>query len=385
MKMNLSVLLEKNNKFLLFNAVRYTLLLLIFLTTNGFLQAQKLTISGSISDKKTGAPIQKASLRLFSDVGTSELISSKTSDEKGEFEFTVSALGAYRIEASAVSYGNKTMNLNVKDAQTSVSLQLERKVQDLDNVVVKATGPAVTQKGDTAQFNAAQYKVNPDATSEDLIKKMPGISVDRSGNVTAQGEQVRKVTVDGKDYFGDDATAALKNIPANAVDKVQLYDRMSDQAMLTGVDDGNTQKAINIITKAGINNSQFGRISAGMGDQGKYNAGGNVSFFKDSRRISIVGNFNNINQQNFGSQDLLGVQGNSSRGREGNPPGNVVGSFRPPNSGPAESFTVDQSGGISTTNAIGLNFGNVWGKATTVTASYFFNNTANDNRSGSNT
>ena len=382
--MNLSSLFGKNNKVLSLTRFRYVVfsLLIVFLTNT--VSAQKITISGKVTDAESGLPISKATIKLLEEK-TRVVLSSKTSGERGDFEFQLPKLGDYLIEASAVSYSSTAIAVFVQDEKTSFSFTMQRSVQDLSNVVVKATGPAVTQKGDTAQFNAAQYKVNPDATSEDLIKKMPGISVDRSGNVTAQGEQVRKVTVDGKDYFGDDATAALKNIPANAVDKVQLYDRMSDQAMLTGVDDGNTQKAINIITKAGINNSQFGRVSAGMGDQGKYNAGGNVSFFKDSRRISIVGNFNNINQQNFGSQDLLGVQGNSNRGREGNPPGNVVGSFRPPNSGPAESFTVDQSGGISTTNAIGLNFGNVWGKATTVTASYFFNNTANDNSSGSNT
>ena len=383
MKMNLSVLLKKNNKVLPFDSLRYVLLLLGFLVSAHFVKAQKITISGLIKDKETGMPVSKSSVRLFT--RESNLISGKTTGEKGDFEFTIPSMGEYKLEATAVSYKMNVTMLDVNAAKTNVSILIEREIQDLSGVVVKATGPAVTQKGDTAQFNAAQYKVNPDATTEDLIKKMPGMNVDRSGNVTAQGEQVRKVTVDGKDFFGDDATAALKNIPANAVDKIQLYDRMSDQAMLTGVDDGNTTKAINIITKAGLNNSQFGRISAGIGDQGKYSAGGNVSFFKDSRRISIVGNFNNINQQNFGSQDLLGVQGNAGRTRDGNPPGNVVGSFRPPNSGPAESFTVDQSGGISTTNAIGLNFGDMWGKTTTVTASYFFNNSENDNRSGAST
>ncbi len=108
---------------------------------------------------------------------------------------------------------------------------------------------------------------------------MPGITVARDGTVTGQGEQVRKVTVDGKDFFGDDANMALRNLPAEVVDKIQLFDRLSDQAQLTGFDDGNTMKAINIVTRGGMRNGQFGRIFAGYGTDNTYSAGGNTSFF----------------------------------------------------------------------------------------------------------
>ena len=379
MKMKIIPQTEVNGKsssyFFLFKAA----LFLILLGQSSFSYAQARKISGEVYDFDTHLPLEKATVEAVSKLGKKSTIT----DSKGHFELNTD-VSALKIEIQMVGYSLQRIEVE-PNIDFQVKVELKKTYTDLSNVVVKATGPAVTQKGDTAQFNAAQYKVNPDATTEDLVKKMPGMSVDRSGNVTAQGEQVRKVTVDGKEYFGDDATAALKNIPANAVDKIQLYDRLSEQALLTGVDDGNTSKAINIITKAGINNAQFGRISAGIGDQGKYSAGGNISFFEKDRRVSIVGNFNNINLQNFGSQDLLGVMGNASRTRDGNPPGNVVGSFRPPNSGPAESFTVDQAGGISNTNAFGLNFGNLWGKATNVTASYFFNNSENNNRSNANT
>src|SRR5690606_38254687 len=127
----------------------------------------------------------------------------------------------------------------------------------------------------------------------------------------------RKVTIDGKDFFGDDASAALRNLPSDVVDKIQIFDRLSDQAQFTGVDDGNSVKALNIVTKSGIKNGQFGRVYAGAGTDGRYMAGGNVSTFNGDRRLSIVGNFNNINQQNFGSQDLLGVT-SSGGGRGGN-------------------------------------------------------------------
>ena len=130
------------------------------------------------------------------------------------------------------------------------------------------------------------------------------------------GEAVKKVTVDGRDFFGDDATAALRNLPAEIIDKIQVFDKLSDQAAFTGFDDGNSTKAINIVTKAGMRNGQFGRVYAGYGTDNRYSAGGNVSFFKKDRRLSFVGLFNNINQQNFSSEDLLGVT-SSGGGRTG--------------------------------------------------------------------
>jgi hypothetical protein len=194
------------------------------------------------------------------------------------------------------------------------TLFIPRSIKQLGEVVVVSKIPPVQQKGDTVEYNASQFKVNPDATAEDMVKKLPGVTVDRQGTVTAQGEQVRKVTIDGRDFFGDDATAALRNLPAEIIDKIQVFDRLSDQAQFTGFDDGNTLKALNIVTKANMRNGQFGRIYAGYGTDDRYSAGGNVSFFKDDRRISVVGNFNNINQQNFASQDLLGVTSGGGTG-----------------------------------------------------------------------
>src|SRR5437868_8809028 len=109
-----------------------------------------------------------------------------------------------------------------------------------------------------------------------MIKKVPGVTVDKQGNVTAQGEQIRKVTIDGRELFGDDATAALRNLPAEIIDKIQIFDRLSDQAQFSGFDDGNTSKSINIVTKANMRNGQFGRVFAGYGTDDRYAAGGNA-------------------------------------------------------------------------------------------------------------
>src|SRR5439155_13366811 len=132
----------------------------------------------------------------------------------------------------------------------------------LNTVTINSIIPPVRQKADTLEYSANAYKVNPNANAEDLVKKMPGVTVD-NGTVTAHGETVKKVTIDGRDFFGDDATAALRNMPAEIIDKIQVFDRLSDQAQFTGFDDGNTLKAINIVTKANMRHGQFGRLYAG--------------------------------------------------------------------------------------------------------------------------
>ncbi len=194
------------------------------------------------------------------------------------------------------------------------TLSLRPDVTELKGVVVEGRQIRVEQKGDTAQYNAGAFKANPDASAEELVTKMPGISVE-NGTVRAQGEDVQRVLVDGREFFGDDATLALRNLPAEIIDKVQVFDRQSDQAQFTGFDDGQTQKTINIVTKPGKNSGQFGKIYAGYGTNDRYSAGGNINFFKGQRRITVIGLSNNVNQQNFSSQDLLGITGTITQGK----------------------------------------------------------------------
>jgi hypothetical protein len=135
---------------------------------------------------------------------------------------------------------------------------------------------------------------------------MPGITV-VDGKVQAQGEEVKKVLVDGKPFFGDDANAVLKNIPAEVIDKVQVFDKKSDQSQFTGFDDGNSSKTINITTKPQFKNGVFGKVYGGYGYEDKYKGGATVNIFKGARRITILAQSNNINEQNFSSEDLVGV------------------------------------------------------------------------------
>ncbi len=363
--------------------LRSVLLVLIFSLGAVIAKSQDITLKGKVADKTDNSAIVGATVKLVSGRDSSQ-VKLVVTDKSGNFSFNNLNTGGYRLFITFSGYEKIEQRVNLQASNiTPLSFSIAKVATQLGDVTVVAKAAPARQKGDTTEFSASQFKVNPDATAEDMIKKLPGITVGRDGTVTAMGEQIRKVTVDGKDFFGDDATAALKNLPADVIDKIQVFDRLSDEAQLTGFDDGNSVKTVNIVTKSGIRNGQFGRIYAGAGTDGRYTAGGNVSFFKNNRRISLVGNFNNINQQNFASQDLLGVTssagGNRGGGRGG--PGGGGGNF----GGGGNDFNVGQSSGISKTNSAGINFSNIYAKKLTLSGSYFFNNSTNNNESLINT
>lgn len=330
----------------------------------GRTQTPAYSVHGNLRDAGDSSAVAGATILLSSSRDAS-LHRSLVSLRSGDFEFRNIAPGEYDLLISSVEYTHVEKRVVVRDGPVQLGrLFLTRNAVLLDEVVVQAAIPPVRQKDDTLEYNASAFKVNPDANADDMIRKMPGITVEQ-GVVKAGGEDVRKVTVDGREFFGDDAVATLKNLPAEVIDKIQVFDRLSDQAQFTGFDDGNTTKAINIITKADMRNGQFGRLYAGYGTDDRYAGGGNVSFFKGNRRLSLVGLVNNINQQNFSSEDLLGVtsQGGGGRGRGGGRGGG--------------DFLVGQQSGISKTNALGVNFSDAWGKKLEVAGSYFFNNSSN--------
>lgn len=339
------------------------------------LQAQSYTIKGSIIDSQSTEPVRQAtiSLKRISDTTYKRSV---ISDSLGNFSFQSVLTGNYHLTITSVGFRAINRNVALNADVNLGTLPISREAGVLTGVTVTANVALATQKGDTVQLNASQFKVNPDATVEDLARKMPGITI-QNGQVQANGENVQRVTIDGRELFGDDATAALRNLPAEIVDKIQIFDRLSDQAQFTGYDDGNSTKGINIVTKANMRNGQFGRVFAGYGTDERYQAGGNATFLKDNRKISVVGNFNNINQQNFSAQDLLGVT-SSGGGRGGggfNRGGGGGGNFR--GGGNAGNFLVGQQNGINTTNALGINYSDNWGKKVVATGSYLFNNTNN--------
>ncbi len=351
-----------------------TILLIVF-SAPAF--AQNYSVNGSLKDRSELSPISDATVQLRS-AADSTIRYSVVSDRIGNFLFQKIGNGSYILSISSVGYSFPDTTLTISGADLNLRiLFLQKEAKLLGEVVVTGINVPVRQKADTLEYNSSAFKVNPDANAEEMIRKMPGVTVE-GGTVKAGGEDVRKVTVDGREFFGDDATAALRNLPAEVIDKIQVFDRLSDQAQFTGFDDGNTAKAINIVTKANMRNGQFGRVYAGYGTDERYSAGGNMSFFNGNRRLSLVGLFNNVNQQNFATEDLLGVTSSGGRGggrgRGGPGGGGRPGGFGGGNTG---NFMVGQQGGISKTNAFGLNFSDLWGKKLEVSGSYFFNNSNN--------
>src|SRR5688500_10294568 len=187
----------------------------------------------------------------------------------------------------------------------------------LEEVLVTNEAPPVTLINDTIQYNAGSFKTQPNASVEQLLKKLPGVKVEKDGTIKAQGETVQKVLVDGKEFFGNDPKIATKNLPADAIDKVQVYDRQSDQAQLTGFDDGNYEKTINLKLKKDKKKGVFGKAMAGAGDKERYESRFNVNSFKGARQMSAIGMGNNTNAEGFTFMDVLNFTGALNQMRQG--------------------------------------------------------------------
>ncbi len=359
--------------------------------------AQTVTVTGSVVDSVSRRPLQGVIITLSSS-GTKRSVAA---DARGEFSLDVPTPGLYTLSASRVGYRDleRVITLRGSSVQLGILALIQQPVE-LPGIDVVSELQPVEQHRDTVQFNAGAYKSNPDATAEDLLKKLPGVTTDNN-SVKAQGETVQQVLVDGRPFFGDDPFVALRNLPADVIDKIQVYDKLSDQAQLTGFDDGQSSKTINIITRTNRRNSRFGRLLGGYGDD-RYQAGGNANFFGGDRRLSAVALSNNVNQQNFSAQDLLGVQGGTppwrggfgagmrgggGGGGRGGDFGGGGGQFRQggPGFAPAAygqnggNFLIGQQDGINTVNSVGLNYSDVPVTGLEASGSYFFNATRNVN------
>jgi len=352
--------------------LRFSLVSFLSICFGALAFAQNADVRGEIRSEDTDETLVGATVQLIFETDTT-LRWQAVSDIEGGF--TVSGIpgGSYILEVRYIGFKPLSKNIMIGQGNNNLEvIRLETDEAQLDEVTVEAMRARAVQRGDTTIYNADAFKTNPDASAEDLVTKMPGITVE-GGQVRAQGEDVRRVTVDGREFFGDDATLALRNLPAEVISQVQVFDQMSDQARFTGFDDGNTTKTLNIVTRPGMNIGQFGRVYAGYGSDDRYSAGGNINFFNGSRRISILGLTNNVNMQNFSAEDLVGVetQAGGRGGRGGGRRGGRGGS------GDAANFLTGDQGGINTTHSFGLNYSDDWGKKIKVSGSYFFNQSGN--------
>lgn len=273
-------------------AVAFALICLSTLTTLAY------NVRGTVVDGD-GEPLIGASLRLLT-ARDSIRIKTAISDNNGHYSLTGIKDGRYILEASYVGYNANFSNITVKGGNLNVPrITLHETATVLREAVVQGIRTPVRVAEDTVEFTADTYKVQPNAVVEDLLKRLPGVEVDNSGKITANGKEVTKILVDGKEFFSDDPKVASKNLPVNMIDKLQVVDRKSDLARITGVDDGEEETVINLTVKKGMKNGWFGNAEAGYGTDSRYMGTFNVNRFWNDNQITLLGGLNNINQPGF--------------------------------------------------------------------------------------
>ncbi|MCX6207493.1 MAG: outer membrane beta-barrel family protein [Bacteroidetes bacterium] len=316
------------------------------------------TVKGKLVDSLTKQSLKDATVTVM-DAKDSTLEVFGLAKTDGLFELKNLALKPLILQINFQSYEPYSKAINPTKSNPDINVGtifLQAKSHDLGNVTV--TQSPIIIKKDTIEFNASSFKTKPNAVAEDLLKKMPGIEVDKDGGIKAQGETVQRVLVDGKRFFGDDPKLATKNLPPDVIDKIQVYDGLSDQSAFTGFDDGNRVKTINITTRKDKRKGYFGKVSIGggsTGEEGVTDNNLNLSKYDGDRQITLIAQGNNVNKQSFTGQNLFGGGGGGNRG------------------GGFSTGATTGSSGIINTWAAGLNYRDNWGKKTQASGSYFFN------------
>lgn len=316
--------------------------------------AQNWSIQGSIKDSIANRALNAATVSLVY-AKDSSLVSFSRTNEAGAFSFKNVVPGAYLISVSYVGYQPKWVPvINTADKSVEMGTIYMNDVNVVSTVTVNARRPPVVINGDSIEFNSENFKTAPNAVVEDLLKKMPGMEVDKSGGITVNGKTVTKVFVNGKEFFTGDPKMATKNLPADAVDKIQVYDRKSDQAMFTGIDDGSEETAINLKLKKDRNRSTFGKVSGGAGTPSVFDAQGNINVINNDEQFSTIVGANNTNRQNFSSRNIVNFSGGGG-GRPGAGAGVTI------NIGGGGSGETDANAqGIAETYSIGSNYSNLF-------------------------
>ncbi len=286
-----------------------TALLFVLLLLAVSANAQNYTLRGEIIDE-TAVPMPSATVVLL-DPSDSTMLYFGITGNTGNFEIRNIKKGNYLLQASFIGYTAMYRNLNIPEMPDGNlgTLVLVPQPVNIDQVNVTAERIPMQIRKDTIEYDAKAFKVKPDAVAEELIKKLPGIEVDRSGNIKALGEDVKNVLVDGKEFFGNDPKVATRNLPANAIDKIQLFDKSTDESQFTGIDDGIRNQTLNLVLDEDKKAGLFGDVSAGAGTGNHYQANAKVYHFTDKVQIAALGMYNNINQFGFSISDYISFSG----------------------------------------------------------------------------
>ena len=288
----------------------FLVLLIGISTTLSFAQGQsqgkgRITVSGTVMDKEDNSPIMQATVQLLS-LPDSTMAVGNVTDNNGHFSMNVRP-GKYVLKVSYVGYLNYMKQYQLSGAKPTLNVGKIVLASDaimLKEAVVTAEAPQVTVSGDTLGYNASAYRTPEGAMLEELVKKLPGAEVDDDGNVKINGKEVKKLMVDGKEFFGGDVKTGLQNLPVDMVEKISAYDRQSDNARITGIDDGEEETVLDLTVKKGMNQGWVGNFDGGLGTEGRYSASGNVnrlaSHGAKSSQFSLIGRANNVGDKRFG-------------------------------------------------------------------------------------
>lgn len=365
----------------------YLLLSLILLASSSSLMAQKNvvgSVKGKLIDSVKKESMANATVTVLNPKDSS-VVGYSVAKSTGEFEIGNLEAGLYRLIVSFQGFDAYSKNFMISADFPNVNLNtiyMMRSGKMLEEVVVE--GPPIQVKKDTVEFRASAFKVKPNANAEDVLKKLPGVQVDKDGNVTAQGENIQKVYVDGKEFFGSDPKLATKNITADMIESIQVFDDMSDQARFTKIDDGSRAKTINIKLKKDKRKGYFGRAMVGGGTDDRYESTLSFNKFNGDERISLLAGSNNINKQTFSFNDIVSSMGGfGSRGGGGigggaGFGGGGGGGMR----GGGFSGFGGGGAGITRNSNVGLNYTNKF-KKVDLTASYFFSDGNSRNETSS--
>ncbi|NDK55486.1 TonB-dependent receptor [Pontibacter fetidus] len=331
------------------------LLALVLLFTIVGAYAQTASITGSIRSAQDKSALPGASVLLVN--GTTAATVASVTDTEGNFRFERVASGDYTIKINYLGFQPFSKSIKMEGKALNLgALILEEASTAIGEVEVVGRAPLGEQKGDTSQFNAKAFKTAPDASAEELVTKMPGITI-QDGKIQAQGEEVKQVMIDGKRYTGEDVSSAVRNISADMIESVQVFDGQSDRAAFSGFDDGNRVKTLNFTTKKDRRQGYMGKISAGYGTDERYMVGAAVNYYNGNRRVTVTGLTNNINMSDFSVGE---TPGGGMRGRRG-------------------PFGGGSPNGISNTNMFSINFNDMLGKKIEVSGNYSFTNRDNEN------
>ena len=267
------------------------------------LAAHDAVINGVLVDSQDTTELIEATVKLLMTNKDSTMVKGTTTNMNGVFNIKGVKPGKYLVRFSYLGYNDLIKHVTVGEDGRDVNMgvvQMDPNTIMLKETVVMGVKSPIVVKEDTIEFNADTYKTQANAVVEDLLKRLPGVEVGTDGKITANGKEVKKILIDGKEFFSDDPTVASKNIPADMINKLQIVDRKSDLARLTGVDDGDDETVINLTVKKGMNNGWFGTVNAGYGTDKRYAGNVMINHFRDGNQFTILGGGNNVNNLGFG-------------------------------------------------------------------------------------